>query len=305
MKVIRGQRGVKQSVTASVATIGNFDGVHLGHQQLIERVREKAAEQGAVSTVILFEPHPSEFFLAEPPARLMTFREKILALGELGIDVIRVLRFNADLAAMSAQAFIEQFLVEELRVAHLVVGDDFRFGHQRSGDFHMLTHDGRFSCEASETVSVGNVRVSSTAIRLALANGQFDAAAKLLGRPYTFKGKVAHGEKRGRLLGFPTANVRLKRQTLPLSGVYAVRVQGENLPMTLGVANVGLRPTVAGREPRCEVHLFNFADDIYGQQIEIEPVRFIRPEQKFSGLDALKAQIARDSEQAKQLFNLS
>lgn len=305
MKVVRGQRGAQSLQSASVATIGNFDGVHLGHRQLLQQVRAEADRMQAKAVAILFEPHPAEFFLDEPPARLMTLREKLLPLEQLGVDVVRVLRFNQDLAAMSANEFIDRILVNELNVQHLVVGDDFRFGHRRAGDFELLQADGRFSCEASDTVTVNGIRVSSTAVRLALANGQFELAAQLLGRPYHLSGKVAHGDKRGRLLGFPTANLRLKRKTLPLSGVYAVKVMGDGMPETLGVANIGFRPTVDGKEPRCEVHLFNFADEIYGRLIEIEPVQFIRAEQKFSGLDALKAQISVDSARAKQIFNLS
>ena len=302
MLIQRGRRDLPRLVHESVTTIGNFDGVHLGHQQLLCSVTSMAKRRGMQSAVVLFEPHPNEFFLSEPPARLMSFREKVDVLKTFGIDQVLVLRFSADLASMAAQEFIEAYLVQALNTQHLVIGDDFRFGYKRAGDFSLLQQDSRFSCEASETVLLNGERVSSTSVRLALANAQFDVAAALLGRPYTLNGKVAHGDRRGRQLGFPTANIRLRRKTLPLNGVYAVEVQGLNGTTVSGVANIGSRPTVNGREPRCEIHLFNFAQDIYGERLSVKPVHFIRAEQKFDGLDALKTQIAIDCEQAKQYF---
>lgn len=305
MLLLRGHSQPPATWSGCVATIGNFDGVHLGHQALLQRLRQQATERQLPTLVLLFEPHPQEFFARTgktAPARLLTLREKLACLREQGVDAVQVLRFNAALASLSAEDFISVYLQQRLQVRHLVIGDDFRFGHQRRGDFALLQAAGAFSCEASATVVSDGERVSSTAVRQALSAEQFDTAARLLGRPYTFSGKVAHGDARGRLLGFPTANLRLHRQVLPLHGVFAVQVHGLGPKPLPGVANIGNRPTVGGTEPRCETHLLDFSGDLYGRQIAVEPLRKLRGEQRFDGLDALRAQIARDAEQARQFF---
>lgn len=298
-------RGLHSTITTHngcVATIGNFDGVHRGHQALLQQLRCLNRQYDLPSVVILFEPHPQEFFSATPPARLLTLREKLAYIHHAGIDAVLCLRFNAALATMTAAHFIDHVLVQRLNVRHLVIGDDFRFGAKRGGDVELLRADGRFSVSASPSVCVENQRVSSTLVRRVLADGEFAQAHELLGRPYAISGNVAHGDKRGRLLGFPTANIILRHRTLPLSGVYAVRIFGLESDY-IGVANIGHRPTVNGTQARLEVHIFNFNADIYGRAISVELVKKLRGEQKFDGLPALQAQIARDVEQAKRIFN--
>jgi riboflavin kinase/FMN adenylyltransferase len=299
MEIVRGQRQSALCREGCVLTIGNFDGVHRGHQALLQQVKALARQHRLPSVVMVFEPHPQEFFSAAPPARLLTLREKIDVINAHGIDAVICLRFNAALAATSAEAFIDDILLRRLNVKHLVIGDDFRFGRQRSGDVAMLRRDGRFAVYASDSVCVEATRVSSTVIRQALADGDMARAERLLGHPYTIGGRVAHGDKRGRLLGFPTANIVLKRRSLPLTGVYAVRVNGIDDRVVTGVANVGVRPTVNGTQARLEVHLFDFSGDIYGRRLAVQLLHKLRGEQKFDGLPALQAQIARDVEQAK------
>ncbi|NQD37688.1 bifunctional riboflavin kinase/FAD synthetase [Permianibacter sp. IMCC34836] len=305
MLLLRGHSRPPANWSGCVATIGNFDGVHLGHQALLQRLQQEGTRRQLPTLVVLFEPHPQEFFCSTErpaPARLLTLREKLACLREQGITAVQLLRFNSALASLAAEDFISVYLQQRLNVQHLVIGDDFRFGHQRRGDFAMLQAATSFSCEASATVVSDGERVSSTAVRQALASEQFARAARLLGRPYTFSGKVAHGDARGRLLGFPTANLRLHRRVLPLHGVFAVHVHGLGPKPLPGVANIGNRPTVGGTEPRCETHLLDFSGDLYGRQISVEPLRKLRGEQRFDGLDALRAQIARDAEQARQFF---
>lgn len=306
LRLLRGSKTRSDFASGCVATIGNFDGVHLGHQALLQRLRAEGERRGLPTLVMLFEPHPQEFFARgserQPPARLLRLREKLERLQALGVDAVQVLRFNRTLSQLPAEDFISVWLEQRLKVQHLVIGDDFRFGYQRRGDFALLQAANAFSTEASATVLLDGERVSSTAIRQALANEQFENAARMLGQRYLLSGKVAHGDARGRLLGFPTANLRLHRAVLPLNGVYAVQVHGLAERPLPGVANIGNRPTVNGKEPRCETHLFDFAGDIYGKRIAVEPLRKLRGEQKFDGLDALKAQIARDAEQARAFF---
>lgn len=310
LSLLRGSAAVSATrsdfAQGCVATIGNFDGVHLGHQALLQRLRAEGVRRHLPTVVIVFEPHPQEFFARggdrPPPARLLRLREKLERLHAAGVDAVQVLRFNETLSRMPAEQFISVWLEQRLKVRHLVIGDDFRFGYQRRGDFALLQAASGFSTEASATVLLDAERVSSTAIRQALATEQFDRAARMLGERYVLSGKVAHGDARGRLLGFPTANIRLHRAVLPLSGVYAVQVHGVAERPLPGVANIGNRPTVGGKEPRCETHLFDFAGDLYGKRIQVEPLHKLRGEQKFDGLDALKAQIARDAEQARAFF---
>jgi riboflavin kinase/FMN adenylyltransferase len=306
MELIRGLHNLRPEHHGSVATIGNFDGVHLGHQAVLRQVRAQAERFGAPMVVIVFEPQPREFFAgANAPARLTRLREKLLALMRYGVDRVLVLRFDGRLAAIPAAEFIRRILVEGLGVKHLVVGDDFRFGHGRRGDFRLLAEAGRsagFEVASMHPVQVDGVRVSSTRIREALACGDFVSAERLLGRPYALSGRVAHGDKRGRTLGFPTANVFLHRRVAPVSGVFSVRVHGLPGGAVNGVANIGRRPTVGGQRVQLEVHLFDFEADIYGCHIDVELCHKVREERRFASFDALKAQIQHDAHAARQFF---
>lgn len=302
-------RGHSRPVPAPVVlAIGNFDGVHLGHAALIQRLAEVAENCRLAPTVLTFEPHPREFFAPESaPARLTTLREKLELLGESGVAQAVICPFNAAFAALSAEAFIEQVLVRGCQVRHLIIGDDFRFGRGRAGDFALLQEAGQrfgFTVEAMGSVTVAGKRVSSSAVRHALAIGDMEEAASLLGRPYIIDGQVAHGQKLGRQLGFATANLRIKHNPLPMSGVFAVEVSGLGDQPLPGVANLGVRPTVGGTRPLLEVHLFDFDRDIYGAHISVRFVHKLRDEQRFPNFDALKAQIAADAAAARAFFTL-
>jgi len=319
MLVLRGFH--RSAPTSTVLTIGNFDGVHCGHRALLDQLVARARELGLPPAVLTFEPHPREFFDPKnAPTRLATLREKLELLAEAGVEVVMVARFNAAFAALSADAFVEQVLVQSLRARHIMIGDDFRYGAKRAGGFHHLQQKGEelgFRVEAMHSVLQGGERVSSSGVRAALAAGNMDEAARLLGRPYAFDGRVVHGDKRGRQLGFPTANIRVKHNPLPMMGVFAVEVRcqqnvaggavdrcavtGDYLK---GVANLGVRPTVEGTRPLLEIHLFDYAGDLYGTHLNVRFVRKIRDEMKFSGLDALREQIARDSATARAHFNI-
>ncbi len=306
MELIRGEHNLRPRHRGCVATIGNFDGVHLGHQTVLGQLAEKAAELDVPTTVIAFEPLPREYFAGgRAPGRLTRLREKLQALRRFSVDRVLVLRFDRRLAEMPAEGFIERILVEGLGVRHLVVGDDFRFGRGREGDFHTLREAGRrhgFTVAHMLTFDIDGVRVSSTRVREALAAGDLETAARLLGRPYRMSGRVAHGDKRGRAIGFPTANIRLARKVSPLQGVFAVELYGlEDEPLP-GVANVGTRPTVDGTEARLEVHLLDFDRDIYGRHVHVEFLRKIREERRFESLEALIRQIRRDVEAARGFF---
>lgn len=292
---------------SSVLTIGNFDGVHLGHQSLLARLRDHAHAIALPAAVLTFEPHPREFFAPDSaPARLSSLREKLALIERCGIDQIYVCRFNGAIASLSAQEFIVRVLVQGLSVRHLMIGDDFRFGKGRQGDFAMLEAAGRqyrFGIEAMHTISVGDERVSSSAVRDWLEQGDIEHAARLLGRPYCIAGRVIHGDKIGRKLGFATANVQLKRRRVALSGVFAVTVEGAGPEVRCGVANVGVRPTVMSEaRPTLEVHLFDFDAALYGAHLTINFLHKLREEAKFGSLDALAAQIGRDVEQAREYF---
>jgi riboflavin kinase/FMN adenylyltransferase len=307
MEIIRGLNNLKAVHRGCVATIGNFDGVHRGHQVILQRCRDLAQAQNLPLLVITFEPYPEEFFIrgSEPP-RLTRFREKLALLEEQGVSRVFCLRFNQDLANMDAEDFIQQVLVDGLDVRHLVVGDDFRFGRQRQGNFAMLCEAGEnhgFVVENTPTVSVESDRVSSTRVRLALQQGELEQAQQMLGRPYFICGHVAHGDKRGRTIGFPTANIHMHRKVVPLKGVFAVSVDGLGDESAPGVANVGVRPTVCGRSMLLEVHLFDFEQQIYGRHVQVNFHQFIRAEKKFDGLEALKEQIAADSTAARNYFH--
>ncbi|MGL5949441.1 MAG: bifunctional riboflavin kinase/FAD synthetase [Aeromonas sp.] len=305
MELIRGIHNLAPRHRGCVLTIGNFDGVHQGHQALLKRLGSTARALGLPSCVMLFEPQPLELFAgSQAPGRLSRLREKYQALRELGLDRLLCVRFSRRFAEQPAATFIEQLLVAKLGVRYLVVGDDFRFGQGRSGDFAALLAAGqRFGFEVVSTQSfeLGRQRVSSTLVRDALSSGRLTEAQLLLGRPFAISGRVAHGNKLGRTIDFPTANLALKRRVLPLGGVFAVEVIWSGAHF-FGVANIGLRPTLAGSEPRLEVHIFDFAGDLYGQQIKVLLRHKLRAEIKFASLEALKAQIARDADAARAWF---
>ncbi len=274
---------------------------------MFEALRARAAEHALPSLVITFEPHPLEYFRPEEaPARLMRTREKLEHIRAAGIDRVLLLRFDQDLALLSAEDFIQDYLVDALGVRHLYVGDDFRFGHRRTGDFALLAAAGEqhgFAVESLETVSDGGGRISSTRIREALAVGDLATVRRCLGRDYTVSGRVAHGHKRGRRIGFPTLNVGLVRQRSPVRGVFAVRVAGLGDDLLPGVANVGNRPTLEGDDRfLLEVHLFDFDREVYGEQVTVHFIERIRDEKKFDSFDQLREQIAQDAQRARELL---
>lgn len=303
MLVFRGYP--EAAATPVVLTIGNFDGVHLGHQALLRRLCERAEAAELPAAVLTFEPHPREFFSPQTaPTRLSSLREKLDLLAFYGVDRAHVVRFHRGFAALSADAFVEQVLVRGLGVRHLLIGDDFRFGARRVGDFKLLQQQGNkqgFAVEAMASVThADGVRVSSSEVRGALAAGDLPRARALLGRDYVIAGRVQHGDQLGRQLGFRTANVQLKHNRPPLTGVFAVEVRGLEGAPRPGVANLGVRPTAtsAGRAV-LEVHLFDFEADIYDAHLEVVFLQKIRDEKKFSGLDALRGQIALDAVAAR------
>jgi len=290
-----------------VATIGNFDGVHLGHRAVFQRLLAMGRELDLPATVITFEPQAMEFFAPDAaPPRLTRLREKLAALAACGIEQVMLLEFSAKLAGMAARDFIGELLVEGLGVRHLLVGDDFRFGRGREGDYGLLEAMGReqgFAVQDLHTITHSDERVSSTRIREALARGELELARHLLGRPYRICGRVGHGDKRGRAIGFPTANINLHRRVSPLRGVYAVMVDGVAERPWPGVANIGIRPTVGGTTRYLlEVHLFDFDRDIYGRHAEVEARLKLRDEERFGSFEELKAQIGRDVVAARGLL---
>lgn len=306
MELIRGLHNLRQRHRGCVATIGNFDGLHQGHVCVIEQVKCKARELGLPTTVIIFEPQPREFFGGDRvPPRLTRFGEKVRLLKAQGIDRVVCLSFNTQLRSMSAEEFVNHLLVRGLEVKHFVVGDDFRFGCDRSGDYQMLRKSGEahgFTVANTNTYEIDGERVSSTRVRETLAQNDFKLAEKLLGRPYQITGRVMHGQKLGRQLGVPTANIRMHRFAAPLKGVYAVDVFANGHELGQGVCNIGMRPTVNGTQPVLEVHLLDYAGDLYGKLLSVEFKSFIRPEQKFDGLEQLKKQIFNDIEAARTFF---
>ncbi|RUO26379.1 bifunctional riboflavin kinase/FAD synthetase [Aliidiomarina minuta] len=302
MELIRGLHTTTPEHRHCVLTIGNFDGVHLGHQAVLQGVRARAEELQLPAAVMTFEPQPLEFFSPQKaPARLTTWRDKYHLLEAQGMQRLLCVQFNQRFASLHADDFIQQVLVDKLGVKLLVVGDDFRFGNNREGDFSLLQAAGEqhnFAVVDTASYRQSDTRVSSTAIREALAVGDFAKATQMLGRPYQLHGRVSHGEKKGRSIGFPTANMPLKRLKSPLQGVFVVRVEvaGKSYP---GVANIGRRPTVNGRGVQIEAHLFNFSGDIYGERMSVTPLHKIRDEVKFSSLQELKQQIQQDVLQAQ------
>ena len=305
MQVFRGIP--KRAEHGCVLTIGNFDGVHRGHQALLAKLTEKARATGLPSAVLTFEPHPREYFTHENrPRRLTSLREKIRLLESQGVDRLYIGRFNASLAGLTAEQFIEDVLCRGLGVRHVLIGDDFRFGKGRQGDFAMLQAAGKkvgFGVESMHTVDHEGERVSSSAVRAALADGDMPHAARLLGRPYSISGRVMHGDKIGRTIGFPTANIQLKHRSPPLMGIYTVSVDGLTARPWPGVASVGVRPTIndAGR-PSLEVHLFDWNADCYDAHLRVNFLAKQRDEERYDTLEALTAQIARDADEARAYF---
>jgi len=303
MQLIRGIHNIQAEDHGCVLTIGNFDGVHLGHARVINALIEKAKALNCIPAVMIFEPQPQELFAPETaPARLTRLRDKYFLLKNLGVQRLICVNFDRSFASKTAEEFIEQLLVKQLGIKHLIIGDDFRFGKNRVGDFSLLKQAGeKFDFAVSDTASykLADCRISSTQIRQALEYDKLADAQRMLGRAYSIIGRVFHGDKRGRQLGFPTANVLLKRRVSPVSGVYVVEVNTVDNSF-YGVANIGSRPTVAGIRQQLEVHIFNFNADIYGQTIEVVMLKKLRNEQKFSSIDELTKQILQDSEQAKR-----
>jgi len=305
MEFIRGLHNVKGRHRGCVATIGNFDGVHRGHQAVIGQVARQSMLLGLPSTLITFEPQPREHFQGKgpTPSRLTRLREKIEALRKLHIDRMLCLKFDRALAELPAETFVQRILIEGLAIRYLVVGDDFRFGARRSGDFSLLQRMGRdfdFGVEPTQTLALDGQRVSSTWVREALVQGDMELARRLLGRPYQICGRVAHGEKIGRTLGVPTANIRLQRRVSPVSGVFVVevhRIDGAPWP---GVASVGTRPVLGGRQMLLEVHLFDFSRDMYGAHVQVDFLHKLRDELNFDSLDELKQAMGRDIRDARE-----
>jgi len=293
----------------NAVTIGNFDGVHLGHQAMLARLTARAAAVGGLPTVLTFEPHPREIFTPQDaPTRLTSLREKLEILKGLGVAHVHVCRFSKEFAALSPEEFVRRILVDGLKARYVLVGDDFRFGAKRAGDFDMLMVYGEkygFQAEAMHTVEAAGQRASSTAVREALAAGDMAGAAQLLGRPYSISGRVVGGDQLGRKIGFPTANIQLKHNRPPVKGVFAVRVQGLEKPDWAGVANLGTRPSVhPNGNPTLEVHVFGLDREVYGEHLRVEFLHKLRDEAKFPSFDALVEQIGRDAAQARELLNV-
>lgn len=308
MKFIRGIHNLNEQHRGCVLTIGNFDGVHRGHQALMSRLCEEGRKRNLPVVVMVFEPQPLELFAGDKaPARLTRLREKLRYMAEAGVDKVLCVRFDRRFAALSAQRFISDLLVEKLDVKYLAVGDDFRFGAGRQGDFLLLQKAGAeygFEVVSTETFCDGGKRISSTAVRQALAVDDLALAQSLLGHPFTISGRVVHGDALGRTLGFPTANLPLRRSVSPVKGVYAVEVRGLTPEPLQGVANIGTRPTVKGLRQQLEVHLLDINMDLYGRHIDVVLKQKIRNEQRFASLEALKEQIANDVVTARQFFGL-
>jgi riboflavin kinase/FMN adenylyltransferase len=306
MKIVRGLTNARPSDRGCVLAIGNFDGMHLGHEAVVERLAARGRDHGLPTAVLTFEPNPREFFdPANAPARLMRLRDKAARLAELGVDRLVLLKFDERLRGWDGTTFVERVLVEALGVRHVVIGSAFRFGQGRTGTVALLRELGLrhgFEVDEVDAVHVGGERVSSTRIRAALAAGDLDKARLLLGRDYRMTGRVMEGRRLGRKLGYATANLRLHRKVTPLSGVFAVRVEGAGEDAGPGVASVGTRPTVGGGEVLLEVHLFDWEGDLYGRYLGVDFVAKLREESKFENLDALVAQMHRDARAARALL---
>ena len=307
MELIRDLHNLREQHRGCAVTIGNFDGVHIGHQHLIKKVCDHASSASLRACVVSFEPLPVEFFVAEEqrPNRLMGVREKISRLSSHPLDQLLLLRFNQQLANCTAEQFIQQVLIDGLNTKYLLIGDDFHFGKNRQGTFATLQTAGRqfgFELQQAETLNHENERVSSTRIRTLLADGNLHKAAELLGTDYSIEGRVEYGAQLGRTIGFPTANIQLKNHNPPLRGVFAVDVTGHGDQTLQGIANLGVKPTVTGVRLSLEVHLLDFQADLYRQRLRVHFLHKLRDEKKFAGLDELKTAIATDEQNARQWF---
>jgi riboflavin kinase/FMN adenylyltransferase len=307
MKLIRGLYNLTRPLAASAVTIGNFDGVHRGHQQVINQLQRVAEAASLPTVVIIFEPQPIEYFAPDKaPKRLARFREKIAYLKAQQIDYLLCLRFNQELASQSAEDFVLQILIDGLNTKHLVIGDDFHFGKNRQGNFQFLQqHSERFGfiVDETETLIIDGERVSSTRVRQCIQQDNFDKAAELLGRPYSLSGRIGHGKKLGRKLGYPTINIKMGDETLIVKGIFAVIVKGIDNRVLRGVASIGTRPTVNGVDTILEVYILDFDQDVYGYSVVVEFLHKIRDEEKFDSLAELTTWIAQDTEKAKAFFN--
>ncbi len=305
MKLIRSVHSPHLPQDGCVLTIGNFDAVHLGHQKILQTLRARADSLGLPAVVMTFDPHPEEFFLKEKSSPRITDRAtRYFALRNQGVDAMLLLRFNKSLAQTSAEDFISEYLIKALKVRHLLIGDDFHFGRNRSGDVRMLREyscEGKYQVEDTDTIIDDGERVSSTRIRRLLEQGNLEIAERLLGRRYNLVGRVIRGQQLGRQWGFPTLNLAVNHKPV-LTGVFAVEVKGINGGALAGVANLGKRPTVDGLQTLLEVHLFDFDKSVYGERVCVEFVHKIRNEQKFESFDALKAQIRIDADRAREFL---
>lgn len=303
MELVRGIHNLCFQHHGCALTIGNFDGVHLGHQRVLHQLSRKARELGLSSAVMVFEPQPQELFTkTRAPARITSLRDKYFQLHRLDIDFLLCINFNRNFANLSAESFVHDLLVSRLGVRFLVVGDDFRFGKGRKGNFDMLTRAGKqrgFDVVSTESFQVDSTRISSTSIREALARCDLRSAAMMLGRHYSISGRVSHGRKLARTIGFPTANILLKHFFLPTSGVYVVNVSGLSHSLVNGVANIGQRPTVGGVNQKLEVHLFGVSGNLYGKRLNVILLHKLREEEKFESVGILRKQIELDSEAAR------
>ena len=306
MQLIRGLHNLIQPLPPCAVTIGNFDGIHLGHQQVLMQLKTVADKSNLCSAVIIFEPQPIEYFAPDKaPKRLARFREKITYLKSQNIDYLLCLKFDQAFSELTAEQFVQELLVKWLSTSHLVIGDDFRFGKNRTGNFEALQVYGQrygFSVDNTETLLLDDIRVSSTRIRNSIQNDNFELAAALLGRPYSLSGKVTHGQKLGRELGFPTINIKMGSKTLIVKGIFAVMVKGIDNRVLQGVASLGTRPTVNGVDSILEVFILNFNQDVYGYSVEVDFLHKIRDEKKFDSLQELTVNIKQDIVLAKQYF---
>ena len=302
MELIRGLHNLKKQ-PGCILTIGNFDGVHLGHQEILKKLVSKSKKMGLPSLVVSFSVTPETFF-GRPKARLSSFRDKHLFLESMGVDKHLLIRFNKAFSELSASSFINQILVQKIGVKHCFIGDDFRFGKGRLGDFSMLkaaSHENNYTIEKLNSVLLDGLRVSSSAVRNFLTDGNFTGAEKFLGRPFSISGKVAHGDKLGRTIGFPTANISIHRKLSPILGVYSVLVKLKS-QIYNGVCNVGKRPTLGGKKTLLEVFIFDFNEEIYGEYVTVIFKQKCREEKKFESFDELKTQIKKDVEKSRLFF---
>ena len=305
MELVRGLYNLRALQRGCVVTIGNYDGIHLGHQEMLRTVRLRAAERGVPATVLSFEPTPREYFAKDGAARLTRFREKFDALAQFGIERFVCLKFDERMRSIAPESFIDDVLLGALGARHIVVGHDFRFARARQGNIDMLgawSARGSFGLDVVPPLMLDGERVSSSLVRATLAQGDMVKAAQLLGRPYRMSGKVVGGAKLGRKLGFPTANIQLHRRVTPIQGIFAARVTGAGLVDAPAVTNLGTRPVVNGTEPLLEAHVFDFDGDLYGRYLHVDFIERLRDETNFPNLDALVVQMNDDARRARAVL---